>query len=351
MDSISLLHASQSNAINKPLWLLKLTRFEFWPYWVLYFPVLVYYLWLSIKARSITFFTAANPALYLGGLVGEQKHDILKKLPEQYLPNTIFIARHTPFTHIQQLLQEAGITFPCVAKPNVGERGFAVEVMHNKEDLLLYTNQYHHDFLIQPFIDLPIEAGVLCYRMPGGNTRISSIVLKSYLAVTGNGNDSLETLIYQNIRARLRLNYLLHKFSGRLKYIPDKGEQILLEPIGNHCRGTTFLSGQHLITPATEVAFDKLMQQIDGVYIGRFDVKAESLQHLKEGRITVLELNGVASEPAHIYDPNCSLREAYRALFFHYHTIYNIAQANHQIGAQYAKTRTLFHQLWHHFTH
>lgn len=350
MNTISVPTGTQVASTAKPLWLVKLTRFEFWPYQVLYLPVFIYYIWLSIKARSITFFTAANPALHLGGLVGEHKFDILQQLPKGYAPTTILIKKGTTEEQVILQLEQTRISFPCVAKPNIGERGFAVEVLNNTVDLKHYINKYQHDFLIQPLVDLPVEAGVLCYRLPDGKTRISSIVIKSFLAVTGNGIDTLETLMLNNLRARFRLDYLLNKFTSTLQHIPAKGEQIVLEPIGNHCRGTTFLSGQHLINPTTEAAFDTLMQQIEGVYIGRFDVKAQSVQHLLRGEVTVLELNGVASEPAHIYDPSCSLREAYNALFFHYQMLFQIGTLNHKRGVKYASVQALFKTLWQHFS-
>ncbi|HKP30898.1 MAG TPA: alpha/beta fold hydrolase, partial [Gemmatimonadales bacterium] len=54
----------------------RLTRWEFWPLWAFYAPVLLYILWLCIRYRSVTAFTRANPAIPLGGLVGESKYAI-----------------------------------------------------------------------------------------------------------------------------------------------------------------------------------------------------------------------------------------------------------------------------------
>src|SRR5262245_57852219 len=54
----------------------RLTRWEFWPPWVFYPPLCLYVACLMIKYRSLTVFTAANPAIAAGGFVGESKFAI-----------------------------------------------------------------------------------------------------------------------------------------------------------------------------------------------------------------------------------------------------------------------------------
>ena len=62
------------------LWF-RCTRWEFWPSWILYFLLLPHFLRLALSHRSLTAFTASNPGIPLGGLVGESKWDILRMLP------------------------------------------------------------------------------------------------------------------------------------------------------------------------------------------------------------------------------------------------------------------------------
>ena len=47
--------------------------FEFWPSWVMYFPVAVQWIALSLHYRSITLPFLANPSLRLSGMVGVPK--------------------------------------------------------------------------------------------------------------------------------------------------------------------------------------------------------------------------------------------------------------------------------------
>src|SRR5271166_5835017 len=56
------------------------SRWEFWPPYLFYPPVVAYIVYLGIKFRSWTLFTAANPAIPAGGFVGESKHQILDRL-------------------------------------------------------------------------------------------------------------------------------------------------------------------------------------------------------------------------------------------------------------------------------
>src|ERR1700749_4178987 len=61
----------------------RFTHFEFWPWWVFYAPVIGYVIVRLVpKFRSFTVFTAANPAVPAGGLLGESKSAILRGLDD-----------------------------------------------------------------------------------------------------------------------------------------------------------------------------------------------------------------------------------------------------------------------------
>ena len=46
----------------------------------------------------------------------------------------------------------------------------------------------------------------------------------------------------------------------------------------------------------------------------------------------IIEVNGVNSEPAHIYEPSYSLLKAYRDIFHHMEIIYEISEMNLALG-------------------
>src|SRR5439155_11142943 len=63
-----------------PAFVRRWTRWEFWPTWLFYIPVGVYYLWLAIRYRGFNVPTAANPGIKTGGVIGESKLEILDEL-------------------------------------------------------------------------------------------------------------------------------------------------------------------------------------------------------------------------------------------------------------------------------
>ncbi len=332
--------------VKQPLWYIKLTRFEFWPYWVFYLPFLFYGLFLALRARSFTYFTAVNPGMKAGGLVGESKLNMLSQLDATYVPQTIRIDTST--ASIKTLA--GAIQFPCIAKPSTSERGIGVEKIHSQEELLRYLTSHSGEVLLQEFIDFDIELGILYHRFPNGKSGITSVVHKEFLSVTGNGTATLLELLKGNERARFRMDYLKIKFKDHLKNVPLLGEKILLEPIGNHNRGTAFLDANYLINPELVAVLDTLAAPLKGFYYGRFDIKTKSIADLYANQnIRVLEVNGVESEPAHIYDPSFKLLAAYKAVKQHMDIIYTISNINRKNILQQHSLFQLISAIFKHF--
>lgn len=331
---------------------IRLRHWEYWPFEVVYLPIFFYWLWLSLKARSFFFFSASNPSIESGGLLGESKWKILKNIDGQYIPKGMFVSATSHLPEVLERFDEQDFTYPVIAKPDVGERGWRVEKIDRLEDLVNYVQSSPGDFLIQEYVDEPLELGVFYYRMPGphsvGHTQgvISSIVQKEFLTIRGNGRTCVEELIARNERAVLQLPALREKYGSIFHEILPMGKTMTLIPIGNHSRGTTFLDANHLITPELTRVFDEISQSIDGFYYGRYDLRCRSVADLYAGKhIRILELNGAGAEPAHIYQPGFSLREAYRVLFHHWRVLYDISRENHRRGVAYMNWREMI-QLW-----
>lgn len=316
---------------------IRLWHWEYWPFQVIYAPVLLYHLYLSLKARSLFFFSAANPSIESGGMLGESKIDILNKIADQFKPKTLFFGKQVSADEVLNQLVMAGFWFPIIAKPNQGERGWRVEKLTTETDLHNYLLDNHMDLIVQEYVDEPIELGVFYYRMPGAQTgTISSLVQKEFLSVTGDGISTLLELINQNDRAILQLPTLRERYGDQLKEVLERNVPRQLMPIGNHCRGTKFLNANHLITTALLAIFDRISLPIDGFYYGRFDLRCRSLHDLYLGKhIRILELNGAGAEPAHIYQPGFSLWEGWRILLQHWSILYGISRENHRRGVPY----------------
>ncbi|MEO9475510.1 MAG: hypothetical protein ABJG41_08245 [Cyclobacteriaceae bacterium] len=316
----------------------KLTQWEYWPLDVLYFPVKIYFIFLAIKNRSFFFFTSANPVMEFGGLTGERKSRIHDLIPQQYLPTTRVIDAGN-LSDAKEYATQIG--FPLIAKPDIGERGKLVEQVLNEDELEAYVKKCPVDFLIQELVAYPIEVGVFYMRHPNeAKGRVTSVVQKDFLAVTGDGKSSVRQLLSKSSRAALQLDFEHERFRSVMAQVPGEGETVVVEAIGNHCRGTTFLNRNDQIDDRLEAAFDKLSKQIDGFHYGRYDLRCASFDDLRELKnFKIVELNGAAAEPAHIYQPGFSLFKAYGVLFWHYSQLSKISAANRRKGIPYWKHR------------
>ena len=299
-------------------------------------PLVPWWVYLSIRARSFTYFTAANPGIEHSGVFGESKIDILNKIDQQYLPKTIFFkADATPF-QVMERLKKASLPFPIILKPNVGERGNEVAKVDNDSELTSYLNANDADFIVQEFVDYETELGILYYRFPNHDeTGITSVVAKEFLAVEGNGASTITELLEQSDRGRFQIESLRERLGSEMDEILPKGERRNLEPIGNHCRGTKFLSGMDLINDQLIKVFDQVAKNIDGFYFGRFDLKVSSIADLYQGKnIKILELNGVTSEAGHIYDPKYSIFKAWYEAGRNMHVMYRVCKENMKNGVK-----------------
>ena len=316
------------NNIKYPLWLIKLTHFEYWTWWMFYVPLLPYWLFQAIRTRSLTFFTNADPCIDYGGFFGESKMEILRQIPKEYLPKTIFIEKQSDLKTIVDRLIQEDLVYPIICKPDVGERGTQVEKLYSNYDLVQYLSNVQADFIIQEFINYDIELGVLYYRYPNASIgKVTSVTRKEFLAVLGDGKSNVVQLMQQSTRARFQIKSMRKRLGDMgMNEIIKSGEKRILEPIGNHCRGTKFLDNNFLLNSQLDEVFDKIALTIDGFHYGRFDMKVKSIEDLYRGKnIRIMELNGVSSEPGHIYDPKNTLWSAYRDLAHHWKIIADIS--------------------------
>ena len=76
---------------------IKLLNWEYWSFGVIYTPIYFYWFYLCIRARSLFFFSAANPSIENGGFLMERKSDIYKLMPQVYYPKTFLGQIRAPF--------------------------------------------------------------------------------------------------------------------------------------------------------------------------------------------------------------------------------------------------------------
>src|SRR2546423_1543614 len=140
----------------------------FWPPYIAYLPLLPYLLWLAVKHRSLTLFTAANPGIPLGGLTGESKSDILSHLrtANGFVPRFRLLCGGDRTEIAGAWMRAEGLDFPVVLKPDVGERGRGVAVIRSADELRAYLRTAAAEVIVQEYVP-GLEFGIFYYRMPG----------------------------------------------------------------------------------------------------------------------------------------------------------------------------------------
>jgi hypothetical protein len=315
---------------------IKLSAWEYWPFGIIQAPLFLLWLWYAIKERSLLYFSASNPSILTGGMMGESKFEVLQMIPEPLKPKSALIQIPASQQTVMHCMQLHGLSFPVIFKPDLGERGWMVRRINNTGDIDGYLKEIPCNFIIQELVDLPLEFGVFYVRFPSQpNGFVNSITGKEFLSVTGDGKKTLRQLIHEKDRAKIHSESLTKKFATQLSEIIPSGKKIELVSIGNHCLGTLFTNCNHLITPRLNATFDALSKQINGFYFGRYDLRCASVEDLEAGRIKIMELNGCGAEPAHIYHPGSSLCKAVHTLIEHWQNLYRVSRENHLRGVPY----------------
>ncbi len=315
--------------------------------WTLYLPLSPYYIYLSFKAKSFGFFNATNPGIKNGGLSLESKIELAKILPKELQPNTIFYSFNGSILINQRTLEEQGIFFPVIVKPDLGCRGKNVVLLSSYEELQNHLKTIWYDVVIQNYIDLPEECGIFYCRYPNEKEGfISGIVYKKGIEIIGDGVRRVEEILLDSSRYEGHVDSLKITSKEVMGQILSKGESICLSKIGNHSRGATFYDYSHSITPELTQTINAISLKIEGFYYGRFDIKYHTWQELNEGKnIQIIELNGAGSESTHMYDPKHSYLFALLEMKKHWKIMYEIAGQNKKRGYSYLNLQQCWNLL------
>ena len=324
-------------------------RWEFWPTWVFYPPVLAYVGYLMARHRSATLFTAANPAILAGGFVGESKYDILQGLAGtgEYVASACLIegglSAEDKVRAARCFMSDRQLEFPIVLKPNQGQRGSGVVVVRSAGVLEDCLRRSSVDTIVQEYAS-GVEFGVFYYRRPSeSHGHIFSITEKRFPRVVGDGRRTLEQLILHDERAVCAARLYCDRHRENLSSVPAEGEEVPLVELGTHCRGAMFLDGGWVLTPALEQRFDAIARGFEGFNFGRFDVRVPGgIEAFRAGRgFKIIELNGVTSEATHIYQPGTPLTRAYRVLMTQWRIAFEIGAENRSLGVRTTSMGTL----------
>lgn len=315
-----------------------------------YVPNLPYAFYLAFKAKHCAFFSAANPAIKSSGNGTESKFDIIQLVPKKHRPKSVLALPKSDFNEVLKNIKNEQISFPLIAKPDIGFRGLLVKKIHAESELERYLQKYPIAIIIQEFLDYENECGVFYHRNPSEEKGwISSLTLKHFLSVTGDGTSTLKDLILTNERGKLYIDLFTEIHQEKLNQVPKLNKVIKLTAIGNHSKGTQFINGNHLISEQLTETFDELSKSIQGWYYGRVDIKYNTFEELESGvDFKILEINGILAEPTHIYDAkNYTYFKALKAIRTHWKSLYEIATENHNsFNVPYKNSLTFLNEFF-----
>jgi membrane protein DedA with SNARE-associated domain len=318
-----------------------------------YLPLVVNWIALGIRHRSLTLPTCVNPAIPTGGMWGESKSDILADVTgdaRRYVADFVVLRRRTDPAALRYdvdaalaLLAANDLSFPLVAKPDVGWHGYGVRLIADTTALADYLGHYPagEQVILQRFVPHACEAAVLYARLPGEPCgRVLSLALRYFPHVVGDGHSTVRALIGRDSRARWRAALHLGRdpsHSGpdgvSLDRVPAPGEIVRIALIGNQRAGALYRDGRVYLTRALEQRIDAIARSMSEFHYGRFDLRFESLDRLGRGEsFSIVEINGIGGEAIDAWDPNLDVREVYRRFADQQRILFMIGALNRTRG-------------------
>ncbi|MDB6164310.1 MAG: hypothetical protein JWL98_1742 [Xanthomonadaceae bacterium] len=318
----------------------KVGRFEQLPKWLNVIPMVLQWLWLGAKYGSLALPSSANPGITAGGLVGEGKReyfDAMGALARAMTADFIAVDNREGLhaAEVMMRMRDADLDFPVVAKPDIGWCGYGVRLLQKHDDLADYVARFPtgETFLLQRYLPDPGEAGLFYMREPDEAAgRLIGVLLRHYPSVTGNGADTIEVLISRDARLRRATANPLHECRYDPRRIPATGEVVRLSTVASTRVGGAYEDGSAHATPALVARVNAIANDMGEFLAGRFDVRYRTLEELKAGDFTIMEVNGAGSEAVHAWDPRYSIRQVYGIVFAKQRLLFRISAANRRRG-------------------
>lgn len=259
-------------------------------------PMVLHWLLLALRYRSVSLPSAANPAIALGGLVGESKmiyFDQVRPAHARWLARAGAItAGDGASSRARAVLAQLALAFPIVAKPDIGWCGFGVRRLDDEAALDAYLAAYPdgETLLLQEYVDLAGEAGLFYVRWPGQERgRLLSLTVRT----------------------------------------PVPGATVW-----SHRMGGRYRDRSDALTPQLEDAVDAIARGMPDFHIGRFDVRYATLDALGRGEFKVLEINGAGSEAIDCFGEDVPFFDSYRGVLGKNALLFALAAQNRARGAK-----------------
>jgi len=308
------------------------------PKWLLCVPLVIQWMWLAIRFRSLTLPSVVNPEIETGGLAGESKLASLERIEADHAAWVAHAVGIGPGDDPIAVRRRSGLDYPVIAKPDVGWCGYGVWLVKNDAQLAAYAQAFPREatFLLQRYMSAPNEAGLMYVRPPGaGRGRLAAVTFRYPPHVVGDGVKTVASLIADDARTNGNIDlYRSARGDAALQRVPAKDECVALTIVSSLRVGSRYEDATALITPALEDRVEQIARSLGAFHFGRFDVRFESVGALLEGRFGIIEVNGAGSEAIQFWDPNLSLVDAFAGVFAKQTMLFELGAALRATGAR-----------------
>jgi len=290
-----------------------------WPGWVLYMPVRLGIVALCLRYRRMTAFASANPAFgRVGGFIGDSKSLLLRPFQRdsRCCPTLALSLEDSQEERVREAHAFAVCHgWPVVFKPEVAEDGAGLRFVRTPEQLEQLVRGAKEDFLLQKYIG-GFEFEVVWRRNPGRDDgRIMAVVQKRDVTVRGDGEQTLEELIWLDEVAVSRGELFIQCHARDLNRVIPAGQKVTLNLTGSYGHGARCLHRHDLITVKLDEAVTSFAKRFPGLHFARFDLRAVSVDELKEGRFVVTEVGGCCHVSSLLRDESLRFSRSYSAVW------------------------------------
>jgi len=329
----------------------KLSLAERIPSVLFYLPLTLTWLRFAWQHRSLTLPSVTNPRLPNGGRNGEAISDYLNDVAvseRAAVAGFVKFARSAgPETldgdleRARQSLDDAGVGFPIVAKPDIGWHRHGARRLDDLQALNDYLGGLPGGarLILQRFVPFPGEASVLYARLPGASSgRILSLTFHHFPYVVGDGRSNVRELIRRDKRAHLKARVQLGDAGHEppadpvLDRVPTCGEVVGIAVNGQRS-GAQRRDVRRHITAALEARFDAIAMGMNEFHYGHFDLRFGSVDELKRGEnFAIVGIRGVGADGVDAWDPRLPLGELYRHFIDQQRIMFLIGEKNRARG-------------------
>ena len=290
-----------------------------WPAWLVYLPIRLGIIVLSLRHRSLTAFASANPAFgRIGGFIGDSKSLLMRPFQrDSRCCPTLALTLDDP---VAERLKEAVAFavchgYPVVFKPEVSEDGAGMRYVRTEEQLRRLVESAKEDFVLQKFIS-GLEYEIVWRRNPGQDDgHIMAVIQKKDVVVMGDGEQTLEELIWLDEYAVSRGELYLRCHDRQLNDVVPAGVKVVLNLSGSYGHGARCVHRHDLMTAQLAHAITLFAKRFPALHFARFDVRSLNEDELRAGRFTVTEVGGCCHVSSLVRDESLRFSRSYRAVW------------------------------------